>query len=225
MRKAVLLDFDGVVLRNKVADSCVSRRAAIYTWKAVNNVPRSMSEISIKQAGDLCYSVYKGYGHTVLGLQAIGVDASLKDFNRMVYSTIDYDKVRAHNNSMDGVRKLIEHCRHEGTDIFMFSNAPYTWIENVLKNDADIIESIPDVRDVLGVSADDSAYLKPQRTVYDAASSKLMQQQRYDKIILVDDNAANLWQPWTNLLYGTCSKKISNTLRLVSSFDDVIDVV
>jgi FMN phosphatase YigB (HAD superfamily) len=227
MAKVVLLDFDGVVLQNRVADTSVVRRAGIYTWKAVNRVPRSPSEIGIRQASDLCYNVYKGYGHTVSGLQAIGVDATLADYNKMVYSTIDYKKVRAHNNNLTGVRNLITQCKLDGTEIYMFSNAPPSWMEGVLKDDADILEHVPDVRTVLGISADDDKYLKPQKAIYDAITQEFL---RCQKIVFIDDNVGNMKYTidrplWTNLVFGTCSKKINNTLHFVSSFDDIMAIV
>jgi FMN phosphatase YigB (HAD superfamily) len=226
-KKVALIDFDGVVLRNKKADTCVAKRAGIYTWKAVSNVPRSMSQIGIRQANDLCYNLYKGYGHTLLGLNAMGVTSNLEDYNKMVYNTIDYKKLREENNDFTDLRRFLDYCKQENIDTYAFSNAPNTWLQNTLLDDSDILACMPDVRTVLKVNANDATYLKPQPAVFSAINSGFYD---YDKIVFIDDNISNMRHTlhnnkWKNLLFGSSSKKINNNLFLVSGFDDVIDVI
>lgn len=226
MNKVLLLDFDGVVLKNKIADSKVAKRAGIYTWKSINNVRSKQSAISISQAEDICYNLYKGYGHTLCGLKDMGLDVSLKDYNDLIYKTIDYKVVRQTNNDMNDVRNLIQFCKNKNIDMFMFSNAPKTWMESTLENDTDIIESIPDVRDILKISENDEMYLKPQSYIYDALEKRFQD----TKCIFVDDNISNFRyvmhnSNWKKIVCSTVNKKINNDMFIADAIKGVLEVL
>lgn len=221
MRKVVLLDFDGVVLKNHAANVQVSKRAGIYTWRATKR------QLGFRQASELCRNVYIGYGHTVKGLQEIGVSASLAEYNNFVYSTIDYKKLREVNNTFEEVRKLSTYCQQNDIETYMFTNAPYSWVENMLQDEYDIISHFPDVRRYVGVSSDDEVYLKPGKHIYDAITDKF---QGYKQIIFVDDSASN-FKPcvknslWTNVLYCTSKNKLTEKMYLTNSLEDVVELL
>lgn len=230
MQKVVLVDFDGVVLRNKIADAKVAKRAGIYTWKQVNKHMASQNNnktISITQGEDVCYNLYKGYGHTLLGLNGIGLSGcNMKDFNKTVYDTLDYHTIRQSNNSFDDVRKLINYCNECHYDIFLFSNAPHRWMANMLKNDEDILIEMQDVRKTLEIDENDERYLKPNHQVYDIISSSFNK----ENIVFIDDNINNI-KPvmdklnWTNIVMSTVNRKINNRLHLVRCLEDVTDII
>lgn len=230
MRKVVLVDFDGVVLRNKVADVKVAKRAGIYTWQQLNkHKPRgTVSGIVSPSHGDqICYNLYKGYGHTVVGLKGIGLkESNMNDYNKLVYDTLDYDVIRKNNNSFDDVRVLINYCHECHYDIFMFSNAPMRWIKNILKNDEDVLAAMPDVRQVLEIDENDERFLKPGPLIYDTVSSCFNR----ENIVFIDDSIGNM-RPvldkltWTNIVMSSANKKINNRLYFVDSLANVIDIV
>lgn len=226
MKKVLLLDFDGVVLKNKVADSKVAKRAGIYTWKSINNIRSKQDFISITQAEDICYNLYKGYGHTLCGLKDMGLDVNLKDYNDMIYKTIDYKVVRKTNNDMNDVRNLIQFCKNKRIEMFMFSNSPMAWMENTLENDTDIVHDIPDVRDILKISENDDLFLKPQSYIYDAIEKRFQD----TKCIFVDDNISNFRYVmhnscWKKIVCSTVNKKINNDMFIVDAIKGVLDVL
>jgi FMN phosphatase YigB (HAD superfamily) len=230
MKKVVLIDFDGVVLKNKIADAKVAKRAGIYTWKHINQHKSSQNchrMVTLSQGEDVCYNLYKGYGHTVLGLQGIGLsECNIKDFNKNVYDTLDYHVLRKTNNNFDDVRKLINYCHECHYEMFLFSNAPLRWMSNMLKDDEDILFAMQDIRKRLEIDEDDERYLKPNQYIYDVIGSSFIK----DNIVFVDDNINNI-KPvmnkltWTNIVMSTVNRKISNRLHIVDSLENVIDII
>jgi FMN phosphatase YigB (HAD superfamily) len=228
IKKVVLVDFDGVVLKNKLADKSVAKRAGIYTWKKINNhKPINNYNISPSQADDMCYNLYKGYGHTLTGLKHIGInDCNMKEYNKLIYDTIDYKKVCRENNNFDDMRILINYCHECQYEIFFFSNAPYRWMSNILKNDEDILSSVDDVRRVLGINEDDDNFIKPQSSIYDKINSHFNK----ENIVFIDDNIGNI-KPvinnvtWTNIVFSSANKKINNRLFFADSLERVTDII
>jgi hypothetical protein len=228
LKKVVLVDFDGVVLRNKTADVQVAKRAGVYTWRKINSIKsHNHTLIGPKQAEDICYNVYKGYGHTLTGLKNIGIpNCHMKDYNKLVYDTIDYEKIRSSNNDFDDLRVLINYCLEHHHEIYFFSNAPYRWMYNTLKDNKDILSSVQDVRKVLKISEDDEKYLKPYSHIYDKINSHFYK----DNIIFIDDNIGNI-QPvinniaWTNILYCSSYKKINNRLYFIDDLVKSINII
>lgn len=228
LKKVVLVDFDGVVLRNKIADVQVAKRASIYTWRKINSIKSHNHKlISPKQAEDICYNLYKGYGHTLTGLKHIGIpNCHMKDYNKLVYDTIDYDKIRCFNNDFDDLRVLINYCIEHHHEIYFFSNAPYRWMLKILKDHPDILSHIDDLRHVLKINEDDETFLKPYSHIYDKINSHFFK----DNIIFIDDNIGNI-RPiidniaWTNILFCSSDKKINNRLYLVDDLVKCIDII
>lgn len=228
MQKVVLLDFDGVALRNKVADIQVAKRAGVYTWRKINNVKSYNHKlISPKQADDICYNLYKSYGHTLIGLQNIGIhDCNMKEYNKFVYDTIDYTKTRLSNNDFNDLRILINYCNEYNHLLFFFSNAPYRWISNVLKNDKDILNSIYDIKKVINIDEDDETFLKPYKQIYEQIKKYF----KNENIVFIDDNIGNMKQvmddiTWTNIVFSTADKKINNRLYFVNDLTKVVDII
>lgn len=228
LKKVVLIDFDGVILRNKQADVQVAKRAGIYTWRKINSIKSHNHKlISPNQANDISYNLYKGYGHTLTGLKSIGVpNCHMKDYNKLVYDTIDYEKIRKYNNNFDDTRELINYCIEHRHEIYFFSNAPYRWIYNILKDSQDILSSVHDVRKVLDIHEDDEKYLKPYSQIYDKINSHFQK----ENIIFIDDNIGN-FKPiinnitWTNILLCSGNKKIHNRLHFVDDLVKTISII
>jgi len=150
----------------------------------------------------------------------------MKDYNKQVYVTMDYKKLRNANNNFDDFRVLINYCHEYHHEIYFFSNAPYRWILNTLKDEPDIISSVNDVRKVLDINEDDEHYLKPYQPVYDKLNSYFNK----DNIVFIDDNIGNMKPTmnniaWTNILFCNTNKKINNRLYFVDDLANTINII
>lgn len=223
-KKLVLIDFDGVVLRNKAASSLVAKRAGLYTWHALQNRKNKYQNYSIgvSESLELCANLYKGYGHTLLGLKDLNISSSLKEYNDYVYSSINYDNLIIHNNHMHDVYQLTNFCNAIDVPILMFSNSPKLWIENMMACNRDLLDTLIDVRDTLHIQDDDATFLKPNKDIYDLISKVFY---NYE-LIFVDDSACNIKAPlknkqWKNVLFCDINDTISDRLYFINSLEKV----
>lgn len=239
MNKALLLDFDGVVCKSKTAGAKVAKRAGIYTWKKLNapqltNKPSQSkfndneNMVSVSDAENICFNAYKGFGHTIIGLKALGFkDISLREYNQFVYNTIDYDKVRNEDlNDLTEVRKMIAECQDMNVQVYLFTNAPKIWYGNVLQEHGDILNKVIDIRDVLGTSEDDEVYLKPYSTIYRSIRNNFPNH----KLYFVDDNVINMQHTlgvhnWINVLYCPVNKKVDDTSYMINDLAKISKVL
>lgn len=226
-KKLVLIDFDGVILRNQHASNLIAKRAGLYTWHSLQSRQKKYHNFSVglNESVDLCANLYKGYGHTLLGLKNLNLNTSLHDYNKYVYSDINYEKLVMHNNNMHDVHKLVNECNENNIPILMFSNSPKIWIENMLSCQPILFESIVDVRDTLHIKDDDDIFLKPNIEIYNLISKVFY---NYN-LIFIDDSVGNiktsLSNPqWTNVLFGGINEKINNNLYLINSLEKTIEI-
>jgi FMN phosphatase YigB (HAD superfamily) len=127
MKRALLLDFDGVVVRNRmvhrvVADACttcVARKAGV----------------SLAEARRVNDALYPRLGHSSLVLtRHFGVPTTPSEFNATVYDELlDYDFIARCLRS----RADQEHARAlanmiDSRNTLVFSNAPWGWCERIL---------------------------------------------------------------------------------------------
>jgi len=119
----LILDVDGVVVRNRLLLSHVKHNASCYVQK---KIPECEDRILVNKF------LYNDYGHTALGLQKrFSVDTS--DYNDFVY-----DKgVMSHLASVLESREFqidaeyINDSILNGWDVTLFSNAPAKWVNTV----------------------------------------------------------------------------------------------
>lgn len=126
---ALLLDFDGVMVRNTkvqkhVSQSCVRLLA-------------NKSGLTLRQASRMNKQLYPLYGHSSFILQRnYKIDCGIEEFNHLVYNEyIDYAKVKRLLTSDDTayaaeMARIIHRWGPEKT--FIFSNAVDVWCENLL---------------------------------------------------------------------------------------------
>jgi FMN phosphatase YigB (HAD superfamily) len=221
-KKVLLLDYDGVVLRNNVANNLVAKRAGLYTRNVISMKNNYM--VDNQAATDMCFNLYKGFGHTLLGIQAIGLNdpnVCLRNYNRFVYSHIDYDELRLTNNDMKDVKKVVELCREKNVSTYMFSNSPKVWIKQTLGyQQQELAHDIADVKDILNLRDDDATMLKPLPAIYDLIDHMFSD----CEIIFVDDSACNfqytLSRPnWTNVLFGGLNCKLRNRMHMIDDLN------
>jgi FMN phosphatase YigB (HAD superfamily) len=226
-KKVLLLDYDGVVLRNNVANNLVSKRAGLYTRNIISI--KNNFIVDNKASNDLCFNLYKGYGHTLLGLNAVGLNeqnVSLKNYNNFVYSQIDYDELRLTNNDMNDVKQVVDFCQKKNINVYMFSNSPKYWIHQTLGKEKTLARYIIDIRDILNVSDNDTTMLKPKPAIYDLIDDMF----KDTNIVFLDDSACNfectLTRPnWTNVLYCGVNCKPSKNMQMINELDKIQEIL
>ena len=132
--KALLLDVDGVVYQNPRVFSIVKGRVTQF-------VQKTLPKVSLHEASHINDIIYKSYGHTFLGLQAIrpAKTPTLKEFNDFVYDKDTLYSVMdniwnpvMHKRSME-VHDLCNYAKMNGVSLYLFSNAPKDWCNNVIE--------------------------------------------------------------------------------------------
>lgn len=188
-KKALLLDFDGVVLRNCKAHSTVSMKCQRFM---ANHIPHIRNPIKCKELNAALYGVH---GHTVLGLQSMGVKTTVPSFNSFVYDGFDYSVFKGigktHRQDIDDLSKVFGYCSDNGIRVLLFSNAPDVWCRTILRYMSSDLE-----RAVETCSSVTESVLKPDPLCYTRVEEMLGP--RYDHIYFVDDKLINLAPIFSN---------------------------
>lgn len=178
-KTALLLDLDGVIVKKNPLFPVVSLRCQRFLQKYVS--VRNTSKIS-----ELNTQLYDSCGHTVLGLQKLGYNVSIKEFNNYIYDFVDYSKMRylAEENPSEvkHLDHLLKFCGKNNVDPYVFSNAPPVWVNTSLYYLAPTMQSVK-------VITNTKTNLKPNKVLYDEVEEDLSS---YEKIIFVDDKIINL---------------------------------
>lgn len=228
-RCAILLDFDGVVLKNHPSHRYVAKQCEAFVQKYIKSKDAHVIHTVNK-------GLYQSSGHTVLGLRKMGYDVSFDEFNDYVYSKVKYCRVfdylyRYHTQDCQELMEFCERYKritkygplHDALGIYIASNAPDEWCFNILENmgiDMSIIQ-----RD--GFSS--YGYVKPQSEFYDIVRNRI----DADKYIFVDDSISNLLpiandDQWTSCwMIGDGSGDIVNITKnmyKINKLSDVFDV-
>ena len=166
MAKTLLLDVDGVLIRDRLLLSHVKDNAVQYVR---SKVP------SAKDPVQLNAFLMKSYGHTAIGLnKAFRIDAS--DFDKRVYDKrlIDHLWSVVSGTEFQQEAKIIHDIAKEGIwKVKLFSNAPFQWTMPVANA----------ISDLVGVH--DHEYLKPYGLAYKDFSPSEM-------YMYIDDDMKNL---------------------------------
>lgn len=217
-KKVALVDFDGVILRNK--------QSLQYT---VNRVEKFVSvktgikcEKMLKQFNT---ELYQSYGHTFLGLQDLGYTKSLKEFNSFVYggdlrpfSLTDEEKKewsRFKNNM-----SLLD------IKVQLFSNSSPVWMSHFTNYDetfevTNMISSFPD--------SYFSKLLKPKIDIYTTIYALYP---NHD-IVFIDDKLSNFrhvtynthWHNFWITNNSLSNNKLSHNIITCKNLDDVTSFI
>lgn len=186
-KRAILLDFDGVVLKKCAAHDLVASRSHMYVKRFI---PRA--------SDSLCNEIYTTYGHTVRGLQALGFNANKTTYNQFVYQYIDqtyFQDVRAeqrHQRATADLFKFVGTCIRYEIPLYIFSNAPDGWCKTALKvmdPKGDLEAAMPSLSHLMNDS------FKPDKSVYDNIEKVLSEEELW----FVDDRLANFVPIMDNL--------------------------
>ena len=174
----LLLDVDGVIVRDRLLMTHVKENATRYVQKKLPGCknPEEMNRV-----------LYLFHGHTATGLRSMGIDVA--DYNAHVYdkSLIDHLMAVIDTPVFKQDAEIIHEISTNGWQVTLFSNAPYIWL-------APVALAISDQVGIKCPGPDlNFAYMKPDRRFY----------QEFDSCLYVDDSLENLaairhlprWQP------------------------------
>lgn len=199
----VLLDFDGVVLKNHPVHRKVVQLCVEFVEKRTKRVRKSIDASALNR------HLYTKYGHTALGLNEMGFETSKDEFNRFVYGRIDvFEHLRdvryTHAKDVRDLERLRSwiYAQEEDQriDISFFSNAPDSWTTRISK--LMVGEELPSVADRMGDR------FKPQKECYAAVEDRDDSQ----TIVFLDDswtNVANSPDAWNSILYREDGRDLS----------------
>lgn len=197
MKKALLLDVDGVVLRNAATSNMVKHRVIEYV--------RYKTAAPLTKAAAINKRAYTIYGHTLLGLRALypSMSPTLADFNDYVYTD---DLVEAASKTCtyetgafdeaNQIRFLMSYCKGLGVPVYLYSNAPKKWLEMVCDMyDLDMNADNMLASDNEKVFQGDEV-LKPQLRSYARVQKHLLDIHGKDiRFLFVDDSIDNVEVP------------------------------
>lgn len=176
--KSLLLDIDGVLIRDKLLLAHVSDNCARYVRYKIPECrdPRQVNRV-----------LYLAHGHTARGLKhSFGIDAS--DFNEKVYDNrlIDHLSEVLYSTEFQQEAKQIHEFTKKGWNVTLFTNAPAVWSGRVARAIGDEIYLRCPGDNVI------DAPLKPEAAAYKDFS-------KVQTHVYVDDSLKNLgtarWLP------------------------------
>jgi FMN phosphatase YigB (HAD superfamily) len=176
--KSLLLDIDGVLVRDKLLMAHVSDNCTRYVQSKIPECrdPRQVNRV-----------LYLAHGHTARGLKhSFGIDAS--DFNEKVYDNrlLDHLSEVLYSTEFQQEAKQIHEFTKKGWNVTLFTNSPAVWSGRVARAISDEVYLRCPGDNVM------DAPLKPEATAY----------QNFSKVqthVYVDDSLKNLgtarWLP------------------------------
>lgn len=183
-KHVILFDYDGVIFRNKYAQSHVNHASIRYAQKFIKLPFKEVAEINNKN--------YMKYGHTVNMLKKMSFEeANMEDYNRFVFQdNIDYDDIRRQLTAFDHYNtKDIEECiyriNRSGSSCGIFTNSCSLWIDQINK----VLDIQGIVPDSMNFTFDKIKHSKPNPESYEFIENQLNDPK---KIIFVEDSPRNL---------------------------------
>ena len=220
-RKVALVDFDGVIIRNKRVQDRVVKGINGYVSQALYiNSPKVTERINSY--------LYSTYGHTMIGLDKVAghdLAGSLQDFNKFVYDNIDISQEDfiSIKPEVTQWKEFIAKLRLSNIPVYIFSNAPRNWCLNFI-----------DQSDVAGFIMDnlpqDAAYLKPELKIFETLHSWFQNHEVY----FIDDKIHNMKHTvqkdnWTNIVFDEHqpreSFKLQDRLYVTRTLDACADII
>jgi hypothetical protein len=182
MNKTILLDVDGVIVRDRVLLDHVKHNAIQYVSK----------KLPMSNARCMNTILYKAYGHTAIGLNEVyGFDVS--DYNDRVYDSHLIDHLHDFVENSEDFKQDSETIRNflsMGYDVELFSNAPLAWTEPIKRSIDERIKN--------------GMYCKPAMKTY-------VKFNPYKDYVFVDDKICNLmpslfFKNWTPVHFSEHSE-------------------
>jgi len=201
----LLLDVDGVVVRDSLLFAHVKHNASHYVEK---KLPDCKDPAAVNR------TLYLAHGHTARGLQnSFGIDSS--DFNDFVYdkSLMAHLSEVLEKEEFQRDAEVIHGLTQKGWEVTLFSNAPYKWVHPVGLAINDTIKIRCPGPDLT------KAHLKPDPAFY----KEFDDCQGY---YYVDDSLKNLgtvrtWPNWRPILFTEAERDPRLWCRQVHSIPEL----
>lgn len=187
-RKLVLIDFDGVVLKNKKSARFVKIQNKKYVAKKLDGV------YNHKQVAE---ELYKHHGHTTFGLNWMGIQSSLHEYNRHIYDNIPNELTMTKQETYD-FEQFMNTMNQADIDVKLFSNAPVKWIQHFIAYDQSLYAFSDHIMRFRG-SRMYNNLIKPNQKIYDMININYCQE--YNDVFFIDDKFINFkWKMnWNNI--------------------------
>jgi hypothetical protein len=229
-RNLVLVDFDGVILKNQAAALHIANKAHAYVAKTCRLLPDR------KGVEKLNKELYTSSGHTVIGLNKHGIKSSLKDFNRFVYDDVwKYKSLQLTEDEKNAWLLFVQEMKKLQVDIRFFSNASYKWIKHFMTDDL-ASQDMYELQYHIDSYAHEPHYdtlLKPERHIYENVMYRYPRRMYYvldDKIhnfqaISHDPRWIKVWMSGCGDSSWMVKRKISTSFFAVDQLSDAAKLI
>ena len=229
MKKAVLVDFDGVILRNNVANKYISSRIKTYVSRKLHTDNANIIERFAEK-------VYRDHGHTEQGMTKHGYVTSLTEFNYHVYDSYDakmqYSDIVMTSEEKDEWCKFRDVCDSRGVEVLIYSNASLNWVKNFINTDDDkstlllceYLESFRHTSDNI---------LKPSKMISTIVTNFV--KEKHTHAFFIDDSLNNLSMVTRNSFYtrvwfdnsidSDSAVLLNEGLYVVNTLDKIADIL
>ena len=228
-KNLVLVDFDGVVLRNPQASKYISNKANAYVARTCKLAPNCKSLESLNK------ELYGSYGHTVIGLNKHGINASLKDFNKFMYDDVSkYRHIVMSSEEKEAWLAFMEAMDEMDLDVRFFSNASAKWINHFM---GDLVDTQTfELQHIFESYKNEPRYdemLKPERSIYDLVMHKYPQRIYYmldDKLhnfqaISHDPRWVKIWMNGCNESSWMVQRKLTASFFALDKLKDASELI
>ena len=176
MTSSVLLDFDGVIIKNKHMSNLIETKSIEYIQKKYNK--------SMKASKIINTYFYKTFGHTAIGPDKHNYQNNILEYNEFVFGNMDYKKI---NNMMtiDDRLSLRKFKKYNYKQFGLFTNAPIDWCENICALAQIDLYTFVDQEKCF---TSNDGLIKPEKEFYQFIEKQLIEDQ---KLHFIDDNVIN----------------------------------
>ena len=178
MSSSVLLDFDGVLIKNKHISHLIETKSIEYIQKKYNK--------SMKASKIINTYFYKTFGHTAIGVNPEHYQNNILEYNEFVFDNIDYQTIDNMITLSDKLtlRKL---NRYGHKRFGLFTNAPIDWCQNICAlAKVDLYDFVDEEK----CFTSNDGLIKPKQEIYQFVEDRLSSSPN-EKIHFIDDNIIN----------------------------------
>lgn len=175
--KTVLLDYDGVVFKNKIATSYIKNKSIEFIM--------SKSKLNFEQASKLNEVIYPTKGHTCFAID--DKKETLMDYNEFVFEKMDYNIINEFINNEDKqlYKNLIDIKNERDINFILYTNAPVMWCVHTSSAMGYRIDELFSLNKMF---TSDLGHIKPMEESYNNIEKNIKER----KIHFIDDKMNNV---------------------------------
>lgn len=176
MSSSVLLDFDGVLIKNKHISDLIETKSIEYIQKKYNK--------SMKASKVINTYFYKTFGHTAINPNQHNYRYNVLEYNEFVYSNMDYNTIDNMMTLNDRL-SLREFQKYGNKQFGLFTNAPIAWCENICSlAQIDLYTFVAEEH----CFTSNDGLIKPEKEIYEFVENTMITN---ESIHFIDDNVIN----------------------------------